>query len=267
MEGFKFWLLSENDIFGFERGKLSKNDRPARVMDAPVVPINTEVVVNALMKMEVSNQEPFSEFLDEIQWGRDVGAVKMVISPLGSFKSIVRKLSTDLEGNKVWVCKKILPYNDLLHVTQAFDENIALEVIKHIESVANQETESPRRDYNELEKLTKRVTSLCRRSDVLPEAFIFKGVKQIKKNENYLIYFECAGHGVETPNSGRLEQFIIDMSYNRKTGMIRSFGHDVQSRVRQHVWIPQPSEWDEYFSPVQPEEEIANCIGAALSTY
>jgi len=266
VQGFKNWLLKENDIFGFEKGKRAK-EQPAEVNDYPIVPINTELVVNALMKMEISTHEPFSKSLDEVQWGRDVGAVKMVISPLGSFKSIVRKLSTDLDGNRVWLCKKILPYNDLLHATQAFDENLALEVFKHIEVVANEETETPSREYDGLEKLTRRVAAVCRRKDVMPEIFIFKGIKQIAKNENYLIYFECTGHGVEAPNSSRLEQFIIDMSYDRRAGIIRSFGHDVQSKTRQHLWIPQPSEWDEYFSPRQSETDIATCIGAALSTY
>jgi hypothetical protein len=53
-----------------------------------------------------------------------------------------------------------------------------------------------------------------------------------------------------------LEQFYIDMSYNQKTGMIRSMGVGVQSPTRQHTWTIQPSEWDEYFSNTQPEEEI-----------
>jgi len=265
MRGFKQWILNESDIFGFEKEKSHKKSDTKG--ESPIVPINTEIVMNAMMKVEINNVEPFSLFLDEIQWGREVGAVKMVISPLGSFKSIVRKLSTDLEGNKAWICKRILPYNDLLHVTQAFDENIAHEVLKEIEIVSKEETELAQKEYNGLEKLTTKLAAFCRRGDIIPEIFIYKGIKQIKKNENYLIYFECNGHGVETPNSGRLEQFIIDMSYDKKTGLIRSIGHDVQSKTRQHLWAPQPSEWDEYFLPKQSEKEIISCVGAALSTY
>jgi hypothetical protein len=57
------------------------------------------------------------------------------------------------------------------------------------------------------------------------------------------------------------------MSYNPKTGLIRSYGHDVQSKTKGHSWTPQPSEWDEYFSPAQSIKEITDCICAALSTY
>jgi hypothetical protein len=57
------------------------------------------------------------------------------------------------------------------------------------------------------------------------------------------------------------------MSYNPKSGMIRSFGNDIQSPAKGHRWYPQPSEWDEYFSSGQSESEISECIAAALSTY
>jgi hypothetical protein len=61
--------------------------------------------------------------------------------------------------------------------------------------------------------------------------------------------------------------FEINMSYNPKTGLVRSFGHDVQSPMKGHVWYPQPSEWDEYFSPAQDVSEIVDSICGALSTY
>lgn len=263
MKGFKNWLIKE-DIYGFEKEKKVKEKI---TIENPIVPINTEILTQEMMKVEINNNQPFSEFLDEVQWGRDVGAIKTTISPLGSFKSIIRKLSTDLEGNKVWICKKILPYNDILNATREFDESLAIRVIEEVESVGKEETELPQRNYDGLEKLTRKVSNLCKRADILPEVLIYRGIKEIKKNENYLIYFECKGHGVEAPGSSRLEQFIIDMSYDRKKGLIRSFGHEVLSKIRQHLWLPQPSEWDEYFMPKQSEAEITNCIGAALSTY
>jgi hypothetical protein len=101
----------------------------------------------------------------------------------------------------------------------------------------------------------------------MPEIFIFSGVKEIKKDENYLIEFDLRGQGVEAPGSARVERFVIDMSYNPKTGMIKSFGHDIQSPTRGHVWYPQPSEWEELFSNGQDAKEIVETIGAALSTY
>jgi len=254
------------DIYGFDKGRKQKRD-PLLNQGTPIIPINPEIIINAMLRSPFNNQVPFSSFPDEIQWGTRVGAVKMVISPLGSFKSIIRKKITDLQGNEVWSCKRIVPYNDLLHANQMFDEKLASKLLDEIEEISEEGIEAPEKEYEGLEKLTKKISNICRRKDVIPEIFIYKGIKQIRKNQNYLIYFECSGHGVEAPNSGRVEQFIVDMSYDPKTGLIRSFGHDVQSKTRQHLWYPQPSEWDEYFSSKQSDTEISECIGAALSTY
>lgn len=267
MDGFKRWLVNERkDIYGFEKERKPKQEALPD-QETPIIPIDPEIIINTMLKVPLNNEMPFSKFHDVIQWGRNVGAIKMVISPLGSFKSIIRKLIPDSSGNKVWACKRIIPYNDLLHVDQMFDEKLAINMLEEIKSISKEGIDAPEKEYDRLEKLTKKISIVCRRKDNIPEVFIYKGIKQIKKNENYLIYFECAGHGVESPGSARIEQFIIDMSYDPKTGLIRSFGHDVQSKTRQHLWYPQPSEWDEYFSSKQSDTEIAECIGAALSTY
>jgi hypothetical protein len=264
---FKEWIVNEmRDIYGFEKDKKPKED-PFLTRGSPIIPINPEVVINTMLKTPLNNEVPFSNFPDQIQWGKRVGSIRMVISPLGSFKSIIRKKITDLKGNEVWSCKRIVPYNDLLHANQMFDEKLAIKILEEIEGISKEGIEAPEKEYDGLEKLTKKVSNICRKKNIMPEIFIYKGIKQIKKNQNYLIYFECSGHGVEAPGSARVEQFIIDMSYDPKTGLIRSFGHDVQSTTRQHLWYPQPSEWDEYFSSKQSETEIAECIGAALSTY
>jgi len=252
------------DIFGFER---EPKEKPKSQDESPIIRIDSEIMIETMLKSDINGQEPFSAFADQIQWGRHPGAVKMVISPLGSFKSIIRKLQVNLEGNEVWVCKSIMPYNDIMHANVAFDEAFAMNIFEHIEKVHKMEIDAPDRNWSGLERLTLKTASLCRRKDIIPEIFIYKGIKQIIKNENYLIYFECRGQGVEAPGSARLEQFIIDMSYNKSTGMVRSFGHDVQSPMKRHLWYNQPSEWDEYFSPSQEPREIAEAIGAALSTY
>jgi hypothetical protein len=263
---FKDWLISENrDIFGFERPK--NNNAPKATNDLPILAINSEMLIESMLKTNLNGQEPFSEFPDQIQWGQNPGAMRMVISPLGSFKSIIRKLMLNLEGKEVWACKKIIPYNDIMNATPSFDEKLAMDLFENIEEIYKQDIEAPSREYNKLERLTLAVARTAQRRDVIPEIFIYRGIKQIKKDENYIIYFECKGQGVEAPGSARLEQFIIDMSYNKNTGMIRSFGHDVQSPIRGHLWYSQPSEWDEYFSAGQSDKEIAMAIGQALSTY
>jgi hypothetical protein len=266
MKTFKKWLVLKEgrDIFGFEK------ERPVtkKVVDErPIVPIDPDVLMDTMLETNLDGRKAFSDFHDQVQWGREPGAIQMVISPLGSFKSIVRKLHTNLKGESVWVCKKIIPYADILHANKKIDESLAADIFEQIEKVSKGDLEAPLNNYCKLDSLTIKVANYCRRKDIIPELFIFKGIRQVKKNENYLIYFEPRGQGVEAPGSARVEQFIINMSYNPETGMIKSFGHDVQSPIKGHVWYAQPSEWEEYFSPSQSPNEITEAIGAALSTY
>lgn len=266
MKTFKQWILSEGkDIFGFKRQPEIKADDTEG--ENPLKPINADIIIEEMMKSEVGGIEPFSAYPDQIQWGVDTGAVRMVISPLGSFKSIIRKLHLNLLGEEVWVCKKVIPYRDMKHASEEYDERLAGTLLEDVVKSHKDPVSAPNDNYEGLERLVTRIYREATRANIMPNIFIPMGIRQVVKNKNYLMHFECRGHGVEAPNSGRLEAFLIDMSYDPKTGMIRSFGHDVQSKVKGHVWYPQPSEWDEYFSPSQPEEEIISCVADAFSTY
>ena len=266
MKTFKKWLILNEgkDIFGFEKERAA----PKKVVDeSPIIPINPDDLIDTMLETNLDGRKAFSDFPAQVQWGREPGAIQMVISPLGSFKSIVRKLHTNLKGESVWICKKIIPYTDIMHANKKFDESLASDLFEQIEKVSKGDLEAPLNNYIKLDSLTIKIANYCRRKDIIPEIFMFRGIKQIKKNENYLIHFEPRGQGVEAPGSARVEQFIIDMSYNLETGIIKSFGHDVQSSIKGHQWYPQPSEWEEYFSPSQSPNEITEAIGAALSTY
>lgn len=266
MKTFMQWVISEGrDIFGFER---IPERKPSNTnSENPLKPINADIIIDEMMRFEVGGMEPFSAYHDEIQWGRNPGCVRMVISPLGSFKSIIRKLHRNLIGEDVWVCKKIVPYKSMAYASDEYDERLGDALVEDVKKSYADPISAPQADYGRLESLVMRIWRASTRSENLPRLFIPMGVKRIAEGRNYILHFECRGHGVETPGSGRLEAFLIDMSYDPNTGMIRSFGHDVQSKAKGHVWYPQPSEWDEYFSPSQPEDEIVSCVANALSTY
>jgi hypothetical protein len=133
--------------------------------------------------------------------------------------------------------------------------------------VGSEEINAPNPEYRDLEGLTRRLSRVASRRDVMPEIFIYKGVFRAKGPDNWLVVFECRGHGVEAPEGNRLEQFNIDMSYNPRTGMIRSFGQNIESPKKGRIWGVQPSEWDEYFSSGQKEKEIIESITEALKAF
>jgi hypothetical protein len=263
---FKKWLVESKDIFGFEK-KIVQPKEEREQEQKPIQAISVESMMEELLRMPLNEQKPFSKFMNHIQWGTHNGATQMVVSPLGSFKSIIRRLQTDLEGNQAWICKNILPYKDIFNANKKVDENLAYMLFYEVEKANINQLESAIGNFSNLENLVVKLTREVQKPNIKPEIFIFMGTKEMKHNEHYIIYFECKGQGVETPGSGRLEMFAIEMFYDMKKGLIRSFGHDVQSPKKGHVWYPQPSEWDENFSPAQPMAEVVDCIASALSTY
>lgn len=266
MKTFMQWMLSEGrDIFGLER------ERPAPksddVYDGPIIPIKADFLVEEMLRSKINGMQAFSDYPDQIQWGSEPGAVRMVISPLGSFKSIIRKMQTNVIGENVWVCKMVMVYRDLMHSNFVFDEAFAGNILEKIQKVYEDPISAPNVEYSGLGSLTSKIYRACLRKGTTPEIFIPMGIKVATPDRHYIMHFECRGHGVEAPGSARLEAFLIETIYDPRTGMIRCFGQGVQSPTRGHLWYPQPSEWDELFSPSQPEEEIVSSVSNALSTY
>lgn len=262
------WLMGEGrDLFGFEGRSDARSAQYEKKDCGPIKCINSDAIVEFLVSNKVLERHPVSEFSNQVRWGEGTGAVKMVISPLGSYKSVIRRLQKDLEGVDVWACKRVLPYREMLSSSSVIDEGIGWRIMTEVERIKKQEIEAPSGDYDGLGRLVHKASRAFQRKGVMPEIFIYRGVRELDKDRNYLIVFEVRGQGVEAPGSARVEQFVVNMSYNPETGMIRSFGHDVQSPAKGHRWYPQPSEWDEYFSSGQDDSEIIDCIGGALSTY
>lgn len=265
---FEDWLLikESKDIFGFEKAKLYSAESKSSE-EKPIGAISIESMMNELLKFKLNDQKPFSKFVNHIQWGEHNGATQMVISPLGSFKSIIRRLQTDLTGKPVWICKNILPYKDVMEANLKIDENLAHMLFEKIEHANEKQLESAIGDYVDLENLTVKLIQECQKTRFMPKLFIFTRAKEIKPNEHYIIEFELKGQGIEAPGSSRVEAFNIHLQYDPKKGIIRSFGHEIQSPTKGHKWMPMPSEWDECFSPAQPVIEIIDSICGALSTY
>ena len=230
MKTFKNWLISEGkDIFGKSPDNVKVRHETE---EGPIKPIDSGIIVESMMRRKLGDMEAFADFHDHIQWGKNTGAIQMVIRPLGSFKSIIRKLQEDLNGERVWVCKKVLPYKELLKASEAIDEDMADELFLKVEECWNGEMEAPSGEYSGLERLAVKVAERCRSKEVKPEIMVFRGIRRIKMNEHYNIHFECSGHGLEAPGSMRLEQFSIDMHYDRRSGMIRSYGYGIQSPTK-----------------------------------
>lgn len=143
---------------------------------------------------------------------------------------------------------------------------LASEMYDHLEKLSIEMIDSAQRDYPEFSRLVEKMVSAVRRD--YPSYCMFPaGLKKI--NENYFkIYFEFRGHGVlAPPRQKRMEQFDIDLFWDKSKGLVRCWGYNIESSLGQHDWTPAPSEWDEWFAPSQPIEEIIECVKRIFSTY
>ena len=258
---FKTWL--EWADYGFERQppKMDSKDD-----ELPFDPINSEIIIKELLSLgKVGNKPPKHAWHTCLEYGDKTqpGAMEIDISPLGSYKVITRKKIRTLEGELVGICKHILSLNE--HDTKNSNEvPIAHKVYSVLEIIDGIMLDVAKPAYPEFKKLVHYLASAASR--LAPEIMFYKGTKFL--DENYaLIWFELHGAGIEAPGNQRIEQFNIRINFDKEKGLIRCWGHDVASPMRQHEWQVQPSEWDEYFAPTQSMKEITEAIVGAFRTY
>ncbi len=276
MKSFKNWIIKEHDIFGFDKprkGDIFGFDRPKNQCalgtpgpnkgDMPIDSVDSQIIMAELARHTVGSKNPNWVDSEGVTWGNgESGTLQVEISPWGSYKVTIRRKILDLEGEECWICKRVFPIIETDHDIN--EEKMAIQLIEELEKLEVEMIEMPKNDYKELEKLVLSLGSKVRRFS--PEIFLFDGIKQISEN-NYLIHLSLRSGGVEAPDSNRVVQFNIDLSYNRKKGLIRCFGNDVTTPMSGYAWQLQPSEWDEDFATTQSREEIENAILASLKTY
>ncbi len=126
--------------------------------------------------------------------------------------------------------------------------------------------DGPSNTFGELEKLVLKVAVTIRR-DTTQKIFMYEGIRRLAEGFHYIIHFGCSGMGVQRKDQKRLDQFQINMSYNKNEGTIKVIGQDVGDSLPQHRWIIDTPEFLEYFMPSQPAEEIANAILTCINLY
>lgn len=262
MQFKKFIYTEARDIFGFELEK-KKPTNKEEDRKLPIDPINSEIIMGELARLPLGGKIPINDWSDTVEWGRgQYGAIRVEMSPLGSYKATVRRRIIDLMGEATWICKKVIPFKEDLHAKN--EAILAHDVHEYLKKIDEAGVEAPMPQYDELEKLARAIAANSRHRG--PEVLIFEGIKKLDHN-NYLIFYGYRGHGVEAPGAHRGEQFNINVQFDPFRGLLRSWGCEVLSPTRVHRWELQPSEWDEYFSPAQPLSEIVDNIMNVFSAY
>lgn len=201
--------------------------------------------------------EPLHKWNNIIEWGEGPGAIQVGITPLGSMRVVIRRMTRDLLGEATWICEKVIPLDDNKAENQEI--TIAHDVYSIITEVSQDMVPGPSKEYDELERLTWKLWAAAKRDH--PSYCMFP-IGMRKQNENcYKLVFEFRGHGAQHQNgNARAEQFNIDMVWESKRGLIRCLGYGIDSTMKQHSWEVQPAEFNEYYSPQQKQEVIINSI-------
>lgn len=255
---FKNWLNEMAD-YGFDQDPRGKPQGGTEEIDGslPFIGLDGAKIITELAKLPALGANyPFQRWNDIVEWGRSPGAIQAVVTPLGAMRIVVRRLITDLYGEQTWICIKIVPLNE----TEIGKEiSIANKIYDQITEMSQEMIPNAESEYEDLERLTWKLWVAAKRNH--PSYCMFPTTLK-KQNENYFkLVFEFRGHGVQTVGgNGRAEQFDIDIYYDKKKGLIKCTGYNIESTMRTHSWMVQPSEFNEYFSPKQNQEEIIKCI-------
>jgi hypothetical protein len=232
--------------------------------DKPIKRVNIEYVINDLKRTKIGIKEAVAEsFFGEVQWGQEPGALKVSFGPYGGLRSVIRKLCVDLQGNPRWICKDVIEVKNLYDLKW---DSLIQELYEKLNEIDKQGIDAPNNQWNGLEKLVLRLTDYLKRHST-ERPLMYEGIRRMIKNEHYIVHFGCAGMGVQRQDQKRLDQFQIDVTYDKKIGCIKVVGQEVGDTLSKHRWITDPSEYLEYFMPEQDEKEILNSVLAHFNSY
>jgi hypothetical protein len=255
MKTFASWINEYAD-FGLGMQNQKKDPEPKNQED-PLMPLSVEYVTNSLRKVMLGEKYVIpNDFFGDMQWGNQDGALLLAFSNFGGNRAVIRKLIHDLEGEPRWICKKVIEVKNL------FDDKpdtLIFKIRENLEKIDYEGLDAPIPDFEDFQRMVITIASTLRRQTT-QRIFMYEGIRVIKENEKYIIHFGVTGMGVQRRDQKRLDQFAIHAEYHKKAGLIKITGTPLGDKIAQHRWIYDPSNFIEWFSPKQGEEEISRAM-------
>lgn len=264
---FQDWFFkTPEELYGIQTVKPTPK---SNYEEKPLETLNSIKVLDELEKLgNLGNKKPYRSFPNIIEYGDNVGKLEIVNSPFGSFKYILRRYGSDAKGSPVPYCTKTYPLpNDFDHFKDFNnEESIAHDFYDQLKKIDQENLNSYKKiSDKDFENFVVKLAQNVRNKH--PQIMFFDEV--IKKNpHNFIISYNFRGGGYGAPSQKRALKFIINIQYSPELGLIRSWGNDVLTThgSRSMSFEPQPSEWDELFSPVDQDSIIENIL-RIFSTY
>jgi len=263
---FKQWLLSEMANYGHDARRSNRPMGGTETIhgDDLFDTIDTNVIMDELAKLPLGPNNSNQKWNNIVEWGTEVGAIQIECSQLGALRLVTRRKISDLQGEVVWICKNVRPISDVN------DENKEIGVAhESYESAAKLNTkmiDAPARDFPEFERLAWRMWAGLKREH--PSYAMFPIGLRKQNDDWYKMVFEFRGGGQgNIGDQGFLRQFDVDLLWDKKKGIIRCWGSNIDSAQNKSDWGLNPPEWNEFFSPAQDHTEIIECIVKTFMQY
>lgn len=266
---FKKFIQNENFAnFGFEDKEINQDfkDRspnfktPDRLGDKPIKIFGLEYLTNIVAKQNLGDLKPKRLFFDQIQWGENVGAIRLRFGT--KYDVMMERLSYDLLGNSTWVMKNVFNLNR--EYFSGKEKVVAEDILKELNRIHNSPQDSPISDYNGLQKL---VVSIANRTGaVVNDPLFLEEVLELNDDE-YIIKFGLRGFGLQAPDQQRVEQVQIHIKHHKKRGVIQIIETNVESSLSQHEWMLMPSDYEVFFLPSQSTDEIVNVMSTIMKFF
>jgi len=257
---FNKWL-SEYANFGFERESHKKKNEPQG--DLPLSPINLEAITKLLSRKAYGVKFPVNNYFGEVQWGNSDGALQLKFSPLGGLNASIRKMIHTLKGERVWICKRVI---EIKHTFDEHPDKLHFALDEILTETDNAGLDAPSADYQGLERLVIQIATTLR-SKTTQQIFLYEGIRVLKEDERYIIHFGVTGMGRQRAGQKRLDQFAVDVGYNKEDGIIKIAGNELGDTLDNYRWIYDPSNFLENFAPSQTPDEIKNAVLVHFNCY
>lgn len=265
---FKEWLGRNPEVmYGF-RPNVSFVGKPF-YEEQPIEVFDVEKMMKAMVDMgHINNRNINDTWPTKLSYGYGQGKLTVEASPYGSYKIICRRYIDDAEGNAVPMCRLVVPLvNDFNHrgPNDPGEEILAVKLYDKLKQINQEPIPAPNTKWhNEFVRFVYRFQKAVK----LKHPTIMNYAGTVKLNDlNYLIVFKLKGFGNGGPMSTKTNEFLINLQYLPEKGLLRSWGYDVYSPNISWEYLPAPSEWDELFSPNQPEQQITSCLLEIFMTY
>ena len=258
---FKHWLNeSYQDLFGFDNAmdaeKLIALKKPD---DKPIMHFQINQMMEDLASRHLGHKFGFQRFVNQAQWGETNGAIRVVV---GSQHTIhIERLTSNMQGDPTWITKRVFRIN-LTEYSRNY-QPVAEAIYDQVEDIFNEGLEGPSRKFS-TDALADLVDDIVDKvKERGHDVFVYDKVKKVNEN-NYIVQFNARGGGVgalfKTRNEARINQFMIDISYNENYGMLHAMLSTVQSGDEGTSWELTPSIFEGWYSPNQRPHEIMETI-------